>query len=95
MHRVLIPLVFWLGASLAALAQPLPEDIDPLARALGLPQIIEVMRDEGLVNGSELAEEMFPGRGGPNWQMLVEKIYDIDWMTRIVWSGLAAELEGQ
>ena len=93
MHRVLIPLVFWLGASLAALAQPLPEDIDPLARALGLPQIIEVMRDEGLVNGGELAEEMFPGRGGPNWKMLVEKIYDIDWMTKIVWSGLAAELK--
>ncbi len=97
MRQILIPFLFWLAASLAAQAQvqaqAVPQEIDPLARALGLPEIIEVMREEGLVNGGELAEEMFPGRGGSNWQELVDKIYDTGWMTRIVWTGLSAELK--
>ncbi|MGB5559620.1 MAG: hypothetical protein WBN04_16620 [Paracoccaceae bacterium] len=95
MRRTLLSVFFWLGAALTVHAGPqVSEDVNALADALGLPQIIEVMREEGITNGRELADDMFPGRGGGSWEIMVEKIYDPVWMTDIVWTGLAAELEG-
>ena len=94
MRRILLVLVFWIGTGLNLQAGPqVSEDMDGLARALGLPEIIAVMREEGLQNGAELASDMFPGRGGDNWNAMVSKIYDPDWMTDIVWTGLADELD--
>lgn len=93
MRKILLVLIFWLGATLAAQSQPVSKEIEALADALGLPEIIEVMRAEGIANGAELAADMFPGRAGSNWSEMVGKIYDTDWMTQIVWTGLAAELD--
>ena len=94
MRKFLIVAGLLVAAILPARAQAPVDDIAPLADALGLPAIIEVMRAEGIENGTELAVDMFPGRGGPSWQMMVEKIYDAGWMTETVWTRLAAELEG-
>ena len=52
------------------------DDLDRLYTALGLPEMVEVMRLEGVDYGADMSDQLFPGRGGPGWQALVEKIYD-------------------
>ena len=95
MRKFSVAVLLWCGMATAMAAQPkVPEQIATLADALGLPEIIAVMRAEGLVNGMELADEMFPTRGGESWTTMVEVIYDVDWMTDAVWTSFAAELEG-
>lgn len=51
-------------------------DVDTLFDALGLPEVIDIMRTEGVEYGGSLEDEMFPGRGGPAWPAVVERIYD-------------------
>lgn len=48
----------------------------PLADVLRIGAIIEVMREEGLAYGAEMADEMFAGQGGAGWQAMVATIYD-------------------
>lgn len=47
-----------------------------LAETMQLDRVLDVMRAEGLDYAETLAEDMFPGRGGPSWQAEVGKIYD-------------------
>lgn len=91
MFRFLIPLMLWTASALP-LAAADPERINDLAVALGLPEIIEVMREEGIDYGAELAKDMFPGRGGAEWRAVVDRIYDQDWMAETVWNGIAEGL---
>ena len=69
------------------------EDLRTLFEALGLPEIIGIMREEGVVYGGDIANEMFPGRGGGSWMATVESIYDGDRMLQTVEQGLAEGLE--
>ncbi|WP_333712816.1 DUF2059 domain-containing protein [Yoonia sp.] len=55
-------------------------DIDRLYDALGLPEIIAIMQQEGIDYGQELAAEMLPGGGGADWRNMVAAIYDLDTM---------------
>jgi hypothetical protein len=41
-----------------------------------MDEIIDVLRTEGLEYGRTLEEELFPGRGGPDWSQAVGLIYD-------------------
>lgn len=74
---------------LAAIAQ---SQLTPLFEALALDELIEVMRDEGVAYGDELAGDMFPGRGLEGWRTTVEAIYDTDRMEQIVTEGMTVEL---
>ncbi|MFT6225047.1 MAG: hypothetical protein ACJA1F_002906 [Paracoccaceae bacterium] len=56
----------------------------PLVTALMLPELIEIMRDEGLEHADELAQEMFPDAGRTRWLDMVERIYDPARMQDIV-----------
>lgn len=47
-----------------------------LSRILMIPDMIEVMRQEGLDYGASLRDEMFPGRGSEAWAATVALIYD-------------------
>ena len=47
-----------------------------LSRIMMIPDMIEVMRQEGLDYGASLRDEMFPGRGGDAWAATVALIYD-------------------
>jgi len=67
--------------------------VQPLLDALDISGLIEVMREEGLQYGDELATEMFPNSGGAGWRSQVSSIYDVDVMTRTVSAGIEAELE--
>jgi len=59
-------------------------DLEALTDALGLPEVVEIMREEGLVHGEELARDMFPGRAGGGWDRTVSRIYDADAMQATV-----------
>ncbi len=69
------------------------EAVAPLAEALGIGELMPIMRDEGLDYGADLARDMFPGRGGDRWTAQVGRIYDTDRMRREMEQGMAARLE--
>lgn len=68
--------------------------IDRLIDALALHDILGIMREEGMGYGQQLRDEMFPGRGGVDWDNTVARIYEPDRMHEVMRSGLSAELVG-
>lgn len=60
------------------------ERVVALMDLMGLDEIIAIMREEGLAYGEELEAEMLSGGGGVAWDMLVDRIYDVDKMTAMV-----------
>ncbi|MCK0094574.1 DUF2059 domain-containing protein [Yoonia sp. F2084L] len=56
------------------------DKIDSLFDALGLPEMIEIMREEGLSYGETLAADMLPGGRSDQWDQAVSAIYDTDMM---------------
>ncbi len=73
---VLFVPLFWAAAVAAQSVAP----IDTLFRAVGLPDVLEIMREEGREYGATLEDDLFPGRGGPRWAAAVDTIYDLDRM---------------
>lgn len=51
-----------------------PENV-ALAQALGLPELFQILQDEGQAYGARLEDELFPGRGGADWDRAVADIY--------------------
>lgn len=72
----------------------LSPDQEALFEALGLPAIIEVMREEGVDYGRSMEDLMFPGRGGSAWAAVVERIYDPTLMQEKVSGEMAQALAG-
>jgi len=68
---------------------------EDLFQAMQLPQIIAVMREEGLGYGQELADQMFPGGAPADWADAVSTIYDADRMTAEVQAAFDDALAGQ
>ena len=60
------------------------KQVSTLMEVMGLDEIIAIMREEGLAYGSELGTEMLSGGGGAAWDMLVDRIYDVDKMAALV-----------
>jgi hypothetical protein len=86
-----------LAAAVAAgLAPPLAAEpqADPRAlfEALGLPELLEIMREEGLGYGAELEADLFPGAGRAAWAATVARIYDTGRMEAAILDGLAEGL---
>lgn len=44
--------------------------------ALGLPDIVDIMREEGVVYGAQIGTDLFPNQVSPAWRATVETIYD-------------------
>ncbi len=65
------------GATASAEVRP---ETDALLQSLRVPDLIEIMREEGLSYGATLEDELFAGRGGPGWSATVSQTYDTDWM---------------
>ena len=86
--------------SIAAGALALPSvalaegDASDLFRALGMPQIIEVMREEGVDYGETIRADLLQGEGGAGWSALVSGIYDAQAMERQMLDGFARRLDG-
>ena len=69
-----------------------PEEVQGLFDAMGLPELVEVMRQEGLAYGEDIARDMLGGASAPDWQARVGAIYDTDLMERSLLTGLQSEL---
>ena len=67
---------------------------DALIEALRLPEMLEVMREEGIAYGEDIGIDLFDGGGNPEWSEIVSTIYDLDRMQSVVYAGLGVELDG-
>lgn len=63
-----------------------------LAKALRIDDSIPVMRDEGLLYGADIADEMFPEQSGGAWPVMVDRIYDAGTLSALVLTRLESEL---
>lgn len=94
-----ISLLAVLPADLSAQAAPDPvpaQTVEAAARLSGMlmiPEVIAVMREEGLEYGESIEADLFPGRGGATWDQSVDLIYDAATMQRRFDAVIAAELE--
>lgn len=78
------------------IAQPATKaDVDTLFDALGLPEMIAIMREEGLAYGDTLAADMLPGGPTPDWASTVSGIYDLDAMTGAISTSFTTALTGE
>lgn len=93
MLKLLIPAMLWVAMLVPARAE-VPENIAAIAEALALPEIIDVMREEGIRYGDEMADDMFPGQAGPRWHEIVTVIYDRQAMEDVTLEVIAEALEG-
>ena len=92
MLRFLSTMLIWLLLSLPLRAGS-AQEAWKLADALLWPDIIQMLRQEGISSGLELPETMFPGRSASNWAQTVTEIYDEKWMTETSRSAFADALE--
>lgn len=58
-----------------ACAQEAPATAE-LATALRIPELVDILREEGLAYADTLDDDLFPGRGGADWRARVETVYD-------------------
>jgi len=79
---------------IGALADGHEDPVIALYAAMGMPEMIEVMHEEGIEYGTSIAEDLFPGRSNTDWAQMVERIYNIDRMKAEVIGAMTAELEG-
>jgi hypothetical protein len=52
--------------------------VDRIAEVMRLPDLFDVLRDEGLAYGDSLAADMFPSGGGGDWAADVARIYNAE-----------------
>ncbi|MEM9524746.1 MAG: hypothetical protein AAF982_12330 [Pseudomonadota bacterium] len=58
--------------------------LTPLFEAMRMPELLEIMRQEGVDHAAALREGMFPGKGGKAWSAAVEHIYDPDRLAELM-----------
>lgn len=68
----------------AATAQSDAPSPSALLTAVGIEDVLDIMREEGISYATELAGDLFPGRGGAQWSAMVERIYDREAMEETV-----------
>lgn len=63
-----------------------------LSATMKIAETIAVLRDEGIAYGASLEAELFPGRGGDDWALTVDRIYDTPTMVQRFDAALAREI---
>jgi len=91
MKQLLITAGLWVSLMLPTQAAT-PAQVDELSRLIGLPEIIDVMREEGLKYGNDIATDMFPNRAG-GWPAQVDRIYDGEWMATVISQQMQSDLK--
>lgn len=81
-------------ASTIATAQTSQSDtVSDLFDAMAMPEILAIMRDEGIVYGTEVGDDLFPDRVNADWTNTVSAIYDLDTMIEVVETDFGAALQ--
>lgn len=70
------------------------EKADALFAALGLPEMLQIMREEGLEYGDTIASDLFGGTPPQQWTAVVSDIYDVTMMSEEVRAAFVEELDG-
>ena len=70
-----------------ASANAAPADVAALFEAMNMPEMIEIMRAEGLDYGEQIANDLFPDRISATWPDTVADIYNLEAMR----AGFAAQ----
>lgn len=65
---------------------------EALLEALGIPDLLGIMREEGIAYAAEIEADLFPGKGGSRWPALVARIYNRETMESIMLDRMAEEL---
>ena len=60
------------------------EEPKQVLRALGLPDVIAVMRQEGLAQGADMSGSLLPSGAASDWQRSLEMIYNLDRMENTI-----------
>ena len=68
-------------------------DAEVLFDLLMLPDIIEIMRQEGVSYGDTIGQDLFGGPPSAEWAATVEQIYDYERMENMVRTDFAASLD--
>jgi hypothetical protein len=87
-----VGLVVFLLLPGVVLAQASAARVAGLVEAMGLPEVLAIMREEGIRYGASIEAQMFPMGGGPAWRAAVEDIYRVEEMTAILTARLEADL---
>lgn len=78
-----------------SVAAPLPAaEARALLEAVGMYELLPIMREEGMSYSDTLREQLFPGQGGAGWAEMVGEIYQLDRLERVVARRFAAEMGG-
>jgi hypothetical protein len=83
-------------ATVATLAMPAmaqESETDVLFDLLMLPDIIKIMREEGVSYGDTIGQDLFGGPPRAKWAATVERIYDYDMMEGMVRTDFMTSLE--
>lgn len=91
----LAPLALIASATLAQAQAADAEQSAALFDALGLPEMIEIMREEGLAYGEEIATDLLSTSANAKWTQTVSDIYDVDQMRGGAAAALTKALAGQ
>jgi hypothetical protein len=95
MRRHATPLVFAATLFAAPLfAQDDAAKTDALLEALGMQEMMQIMRDEGLAYGKTIGTDMLQGGVTPQWNVAVSAIYDVEMMYEEVRGAFEEALEG-
>jgi hypothetical protein len=104
LHRFVAPVVGLLLGLQPVYAQTAPTDpaqadvaqtqAAELYTVLRLPEILQVMREEGISYGAKIGADLFPVAIDPDWSAQVELIYDTAAMRAQSETAFAKELEG-
>ena len=79
LSRLTLTTTLLLAPAIATANAP-SEDVTALFEAMNMPEMITIMREEGLEYGEQIAEDLFPDRVSAAWPDTVSGIYDYDTM---------------
>ena len=91
---ILAPLALIASAGFAQAQAADAEKTAQLFDALGLPEMIAIMREEGLAYGEEIATDLLSTTTNAKWEKTVSDIYDVDRMRGGASAALDAALAG-
>lgn len=57
---------------------------EALLEAMRVPEIVQVMREEGLDYAQEMGEDLLPGGASRGWRAVVSEVYDTEAMEEVV-----------
>lgn len=93
LHRPLIAAAMICLTALPVRAEVRAET-QALYDALNLGEMLNIMHEEGLGYGADIAEDLFGNRSNPSWDEQVAAIYDVAGMEAAVLASLDAATEG-